>query len=187
MHKAKKARFAKLPLKCYLLYLCIALFLTTGVTYSRYIAVSTGSDGAQVAQFGTFTLTETTGTTYSITPGVPISKDPKVSMTASQVAVRIYVDITFAADWTWTQADRTFRSQQELLTIPVADGWSFSAQEGKTFRFFLDLQPGQFLRDQSVFKDDAIMVSSTISYKDYYELDPRLLEITIQGRAVQLD
>ncbi len=183
---AKKGKYArnKLPLRSWLLYLCVALFLTTGVTYSKYIASSSGGEGAQAAQFGTLTLTENVGN-LQVIPGVDITNDPKVTMTASEVAVRVSVEVTFGAGWLWK--DGALTSENALLSITPEDGWTVTNQGENVFSFSRELAARETLENEPVFKDGLIRVSADISYEDYYKMDPKVLDISIQARAEQID
>lgn len=49
--KGKYCRRRKLPLATYLVYLLIATFLFTGVSFSKYATTASGSDEARVAAF----------------------------------------------------------------------------------------------------------------------------------------
>ncbi|MEE1037364.1 MAG: hypothetical protein U0L15_09630 [Oscillospiraceae bacterium] len=56
--KGKYCRRKKLPVATYLVYLLIATFLFTGVSFSKYATTASGSDEARVAAFDfEFTLT----------------------------------------------------------------------------------------------------------------------------------
>ncbi len=184
MAKRERRRPIRLPLWSWLLYLCVALLLTTGVTYSRYIASSAGGDGARTAQFGELTLTEDADS-LTVLPGVPIAKDPRVTMTDSQVAVRVSVDVTFGSGWIWQ--DGTLTSENGLLRITPEPGWTLTAQQGNQFCFSWDLAPGQVLTDQRIFQNGQIEVLANISYEEFYNMDQAALDISIEARAEQID
>ncbi len=161
----------------------LSVYLMGGMS-AKYRASDSGADKADVAGFGTLELEES-NTAYQVTPGVNITKDPTVSMTASEVAVRVYVDITFASDW--TRNGNVLKSQKDYLRITVAEGWSFEKVSGKTYTFYRDLAPGMTLVSVPVFQDNQIVVSSTIPYYEFYSIVPEELAITVQARAVQID
>ncbi len=175
----------KIPLKSWLLYLCVALFLTTGVTFSRYIATSSTSGGSRVAQFGDLILTETTGADYTVIPGVPIAKDPKLTMSQSAVAVRVTVELAFGSQW--QREGNRFSSPHSLLSFQVAQGWTYKGQEGTSFYFSRDLAPGEGLTQQAIIENNEITVSASVSYEDFYRLDPADLEIAVSAKAEQID
>ncbi len=167
-----------------LLCLTVLSVYLMGGMFAKYRASDSGADQARVAGFGTLELEESK-TAYQVTPGVNITKDPKVSMTASEVAVRVSVDIIFASGW--TRSGNVLKSQKDLLTVTVADGWSYEKNSGNTYTFYRDLAPGETLDKVSVFQGDEIVVLATIPYYEFYSIANGELDITIRARAVQID
>lgn len=65
------------------------------------------------------TLTETTGTSYRIIPGVDLKKDPVVTFTEETDPCWLFVKVT-ATNW---PTKDVLGSNEELITYSIADGW----------------------------------------------------------------
>ena len=69
------------------------------------------------------TLAETTGNDYKVTPGVPVAKDPKVTVTAGSEACWVFVEIQESENW------------PDGLTYDPADGWTpLTSEAGVYYR-----------------------------------------------------
>lgn len=69
------------------------------------------------------TLEETTGNDYKVTPGVPVAKDPKVTVTAGSEACWVFVEIQESEDW------------PDGLTYEPAAGWTpLTSEAGVYYR-----------------------------------------------------
>lgn len=96
-HPEIKPRF-RLPLHVYMIYLLICTFLLTGVSFARYIATGSGSDGARVAA-GAVEVSHDSNTKIEITrptDDAPVTKGFSftVSNKNSEVAIRYDVIVT---------------------------------------------------------------------------------------------
>lgn len=67
------------------------------------------------------TLAETTGNVYKVTPGVPVAKDPKVTVTAGSEACWVFVEIQESENW------------PDGLTYEPAAGWTPLASEAGVY------------------------------------------------------
>lgn len=67
------------------------------------------------------TLEETTGNDYKVTPGVPVAKDPKVTVTAGSEACWVFVEIQESENW------------PDGLTYKPADGWTLLTSEAGVY------------------------------------------------------
>lgn len=67
------------------------------------------------------TLAETTGNDYKVTPGVPVAKDPKVTVTAGSEACWVFVEIQESEDW------------PDGLTYEPAAGWTRLTSEAGVY------------------------------------------------------
>lgn len=67
------------------------------------------------------TLAETTGNDYKVTPGVPVAKDPKVTVTAGSEACWVFVEIQESENW------------PDGLTYKPADGWTLLTSEAGVY------------------------------------------------------
>lgn len=69
------------------------------------------------------TLEETTGNDYKVTPGVPVAKDPKVTVTAGSEACWVFVEIQESENW------------PDGLTYDPAAGWTpLTSEAGVYYR-----------------------------------------------------
>lgn len=69
------------------------------------------------------TLEETTGNDYKVTPGVPVAKDPKVTVTAGSEACWVFVEIQESENWS------------DGLTYEPAAGWTpLTSEAGVYYR-----------------------------------------------------
>ena len=91
-HSRKRGRVG---LRGWLLYLLLVCFALTGVTFSRYVASSYGSDAARTAYLGELTVTETGSETYGgrwvVTPGVDITKNARVIFDKGEMACFVFL------------------------------------------------------------------------------------------------
>lgn len=118
-------------------------------------------------------LAETTGTDYKIIPGVNISKDPKVTVTAGSEACWLFVKVeeqgTFVAD---------------KVTYEIADGWN--ALQGQTGVYYREVDAVTADTSFDVLKDNKVTVSDTLTKEDIKGIttNPTL---TFTAYAVQKD
>ena len=125
-------------------------------------------------------LAETTGTDYKIIPGVNISKDPKVTVTAGSEACWLFVKVK-EENWpTFTDADKT-----KKVSYHIADGWAA-----------LDSQPGVYYRQVDaddkaqefpVLKDNTVTVRDTLTKDEVDQLKGKNPTLTFKAYAVQKD
>lgn len=118
-------------------------------------------------------LTETTGSDYTITPGVDIKKDPKVTVKANSEACWLFVKVeeqgTFVAD---------------KVTYEIANGWT--ALTGHTGVYYREVDAVTADTPFNVLEDDKVTVSDTLTKEDIKGIatNPTL---TFTAYAVQKD
>lgn len=166
------------------LLLCLTLLSTALVSgmLAKYAVGGGRGDGARVAGFGSLTLEESTGSVYQLIPGVPIPKDPTVSMSASEVAVRVTVKLELGRAWQ-SEDHRTFTALGDFLTFHIAQGWNHL--EGTTF--YRDLPPGTGLDKAPLIENGQILVSGSVAYDSFYSLSAEDVQISITAVARQID
>lgn len=195
-HRAKRV---KLPLRAYLLYLLVASFLMTGVTFSKYIAASTGGDSARVATIQELSITESEGNydtdndgkkEWVVIPGVDLKKDAKVSFGGSEVATYVFVKLSTTGSWT-TADNKTFTisdGSKLLMSWSVADGWSYlltSTGGSRVYVYKTDnnniVAPNTAL-NEAVIKDGTITVTEDVTEANIEKTGGT---ITLRAYAVQ--
>ena len=111
----------RLPLRAWLLYLAVATFALTGVTFSRYVASAHSQDEGRVITFGDLTVTDSGS--VQVQPGVPAKKDLTVHFDGSEAATYVFVELK-GSDWTRGADNRTYTYGAGSLSWRVADGWT---------------------------------------------------------------
>ena len=121
-------------------------------------------------------LAETTGTDYKITPGVNISKDPKVTVKANSEACWLFVKVeeqgTFVAD---------------KVTYGIADDWRKGDGNGIPKNVYYR-EVGAVTDDTpfNVLKDNQVIVSDTLTKEDIKGITAKPT-LTFTAYAVQKD
>ena len=163
----------RLPLRAWLLYLAVATFALTGVTFSRYVASAHSQDGARVITFGDLTVTDSGS--VQVQPGVAAKKDLTVHFDGSEAAVYVFAEVQ--GGWTRGADNRTYRGGS--LSWRVADGWTH-LQDNVYYR---ELAPNTAL-DAGLIDDGAVNVSENMTRTELEELS-KALHIHVQAAAVQ--
>ena len=165
----------RLPLRAWLLYLAVATFALTGVTFSRYVASAHSQDEGRVITFGDLTVTDS-GVT-PVQPGVAAQKDLTVHFDGSEAAT--YVFVAVQGGWTRGADGYTYTYQSGLMTWRVADGWTH-LQDNVYYRA---LSPNTALT-AGLIDGGAVNVSEDMTRTELQAL-PTTLGIRVQAVAVQ--
>ena len=164
------------------LALLLALVLVIGVAAGGTVAWLTAKTDPVVNTFTygdiNITLTETTGNSYKIIPGVDIAKDPKVTVKAGSEACWLFVKVA-EENWpTFTEADGTTKK----VNYAIADGWT-KLEDGVYYR-----EVAAVTADTSfgVLNGDKVTVSENLTKTDISGIatQPKL---TFTAYAVQKD
>lgn len=166
----------RLPLRAWLLYLAVATFALTGVTFSRYVASAHSQDGARVITFGDLTVTDSGS--VQVQPGVPTQKDLTVHFDGSEAATYVFVELK-GSDWTRGADNRTYTYGADSLSWRVADGWTH-LQDNVYYR---ELAPNTAL-DAGLIDGSAVNVSENMTRTELEKLS-KALSIRVQAAAVQ--
>lgn len=164
----------RLPLRAWLLYLAVATFALTGVTFSRYVASAHSQDEARVITFGDLTVTDSGS--VQVQPGVPTKKDLTVRFEGSEAAVYVFAEVQ--GDWT-RGADGIYHDATGLMTWRVADGWTH-LQDNVYYR---ELAPNTAL-DAGLIAGGAVNVSENMT-RTQLQAAAGTLHICVQAAAVQ--
>lgn len=165
----------RLPLRAWLLYLAVATFALTGVTFSRYVASAHSQDEARVITFGDLTVTDSGS--VQVQPGVAAQKDLTVHFDGSEAATYVFVELK-GSDWT-RGADGIYHDAAGLMTWRVADGWTH-LQDNVYYR---ELAPNTVL-DAGLIAGGAVNVSENMTRTELEKLS-KALSIRVQAAAVQ--
>lgn len=166
----------RLPLRAWLLYLAVATFALTGVTFSRYVASAHSQDGARVAAFGGLTVTDSGS--VQVQPGVAAKKDLTVHFDGSEAATYVFVELK-GSDWTRGADNRTYTYGGGSLSWRVADGWTH-LQDNVYYR---ELAPNTAL-DAGLIAGGAVNVSEDMTRTEL-QAAAGTLHIHVRAAAVQ--
>ena len=165
----------RLPLRAWLLYLAVATFALTGVTFSRYVASAHSQDEARVITFGDLTVTDSGS--VQVQPGVAAKKDLTVHFDGSEAAVYVFAEVQ--GGWTLGADNRTYTYGAGSLSWRVADGWTH-LQDNVYYRA---LSPNTALT-AGLIDGGAVNVSENMTRTELEELS-KALSIRVQAAAVQ--
>ena len=164
----------RLPLRAWLLYLAVATFALTGVTFSRYVASAHSQDEGRVITFGGLTVTDSGS--VQVQPGVAAQKDLTVRFDGSEAAVYVFAEVQ--GGWT-LDADGIYHDAASLMTWRVADGWTH-LQDNVYYR---ELAPNTAL-DAGLIAGGTVDVSEDMTRTELEKLS-KALSIRVRAAAVQ--
>lgn len=164
----------RLPLRAWLLYLAVATFALTGVTFSRYMASAYSQDEARVITFGDLTVTDSGS--VQVQPGVAAQKDLTVHFDGSEAAVYVFAEVQ--GGWT-LGADGIYHDAAGLMTWRVADGWTHLRDNV----YYRELAPNTAL-DAGLIDGGAVNVSENMTRTELEKLS-KGLSIRVKAAAVQ--
>ena len=164
----------RLPLRAWLLYLAVATFALTGVTFSRYVASAHSQDEGRVITFGDLTVTDSGS--VQVQPGVPAEKDLTVHFDGSEAAVYVFAEVQ--GGWT-LGTDGIYHDAADLMTWRVADGWTH-LQDNVYYR---ELAPNTALT-AGLIAGGAVNVSENMT-RTQLQAAAGTLHIRVQAAAVQ--
>ena len=133
-------------------------------------------------------LAETTGTDYKIIPGVNISKDPKVTVTAGSEACWLFVKVK-EENWPmFTDADKT-----KKVSYRIAEGWT--ALTGQTGVYYREVEAATakagvsyyILKGDTTYANGVVTVSDTLTKDEVDQLKEKKPTLTFKAYAVQKD
>lgn len=157
------AKKKSVSIKVVVLLLAVVLLIgcVAGGTLAYLMAKSSTVNNTFVAgEIGTLTLSETTGESYIVTPGVDITKDPTVTFNGNNVAAYVFLKVE-ATGWEVSGADTTYTysigTNQEVKW--VLDGWT-KLGDGV---YYKEVAANAGEQSWSVIKDNKITVSSEIT------------------------
>ena len=165
----------RLPLRAWLLYLAVATFALTGVTFSRYVASAHSQDEGRVITFGDLTVTDS-GVTQ-VQPGVAAQKDLTVHFDGSEAAVYVFAEVQ--GGWTRGADNRTYTYGADSLSWRVADGWTH-LQDNVYYR---ELAPNTAL-DAGLIAGGTVDVSENMT-RTQLQAAAGTLHIRVRAAAVQ--
>lgn len=165
----------RLPLRAWLLYLAVATFALTGVTFSRYVASAHSQDEGRVITFGDLTVTDSGS--VQVQPGVPAQKDMTVHFDGSEAAVYVFAEVQ--GGWTRGADNRTYTYGAGSLSWRVADGWTHLRDNV----YYRELAPNTAL-DAGLIDGGAVNVSENMT-RTQLQAAAGTLHIRVKAAAVQ--
>lgn len=172
--RLEKPNKRRLPLRAWLLYLAVATFALTGVTFSRYVASAHSQDEGRVITFGDLTVTDSGS--VQVQPGVAAQKDLTVHFDGSEAAVYVFAEVQDG----WTLgADGIYHDATGLMTWRVADGWTHLRDNV----YYRELAPNTAL-DAGLIDGGAVDVSENMTRTELEKLS-KALSIRVRAAAVQ--
>ena len=157
------AKKKSVSIKVVVILLAVVLLIgcVAGGTIAYLMAKSSTVTNTFVAgEIGNLTLDETTGSSYLITPGVDIDKNPKITFKGNNIDAYVFLKVE-ATDWTVSGSDTTYTysigSNQEMKW--VLDGWT-KLQDGV---YYKEVAANASEQTWSIIQNDKIIVSSTIT------------------------
>lgn len=164
----------RLPLRAWLLYLAVATFALTGVTFSRYVASAHSQDEGRVITFGDLTVTDSGS--VQVQPGVPTQKNLTVRFDGSEAAVYVFAEVQDG----WTLGtDGIYHDATGLMTWRVADGWTHLRDNV----YYRELAPNTAL-DAGLIAGGTVDVSEDMTRTELEKLS-KALSIRVRAAAVQ--
>lgn len=165
----------RLPLRAWLLYLAVATFALTGVTFSRYVASAHSQDEGRVITFGDLTVTDSGS--VQVQPGVAAQKDLTIHFDGSEAAVYVFAEVQ--GGWTLGADNRTYTYGADSLSWRVADGWTH-LQDNVYYR---ELAPNTAL-DAGLIAGGTVDVSENMT-RTQLQAAAGTLHIRVKAAAVQ--
>ena len=184
-YKNKAKMNIPMCLACILLCLTMFSFYLLGGLYAKYTTSASGDDSARVAKVGELTIEETgdfisgNSNTMVVAPGVPLTKDAKVSYTAGELAMYVFVKVDVSNNWTVAgeQKDRyiikvTYGTSKNLMSwnmnLKAANNqiaWEYLSTEDGAYIYYQKLAPNDKLDKCPIIASGGeITVASNISY-----------------------
>lgn len=125
------------------------------------------------------TLAESTGEDYKIVPGVNISKDPTVTVTAGSEACWLFVKVD-EENWpTFTEADGTTKK----VSYAIAGGWT--ALTDVPGVYYREVPAATADTDFAILKDNVVTVSNTLTKTEVNTVISIQPKLTFTAYAVQ--
>ena len=142
-----------------------------------------------VGDIGDLTLTETTGGSYTVVPGVNLAKNPTVAYDSdanNDVAVYVFVKVT-APDWTVAADNKTYtkstNSADPALSFTIDSNWTYLTKDGSDYIYYAAVNAATDF-SASVISGDSIAVSADITDGEIESLTGTL---TFAAYAIQQD
>lgn len=189
-------------------YLFVISILLTGVTFSRYITMGTGSDEARVASFGNLDLYELDEegkktdsiNEYKIIPGTEMHKKPVMDFATSkksEMAVYVFLEVR-TKGWQYIATSDSYKIEDGNKNIVLqwninntiwkhltTEGMPGAGSEFKNI-YYMELAPGESLSQKEIISGNAISVSDNLLSNEIDDVALATGNIEFAGYAVQL-
>ena len=151
--------------------LVLACILCVGAGIGGTLAWLTATSGEvtntfTAAKLGQVSISETdTDHDYLLTPGVDITKDPKLSFTRTDdkgVAAFVFVKVT-AANWTPDSTHMVFTISDDngnkQLEWEIASDWTYLTTDNGSYVYYREVAENAEIENASIMKENKITVS----------------------------
>lgn len=173
-----------------LVLVCLVAFSIwmMGGLYAKYLVGDNASDAARVIKFNELTITETTGNSYKLIPGVNIRKDPVLNFGGSEAACFVFLKVD-ATGWTTSDGINYVSDNGRVSWSFASTGWSHFVHSvsGKTI-YYRITEANTSLSDISLISGDTVTVSENLLNSELRAMEtayPDNLGISFSAYAVQ--
>ena len=171
---------------CVLLCLVVVSIRLMGGLWAKYVISENAGDGARAAKFGLVSITETTGSTYKIIPGVDITKDPRLSFGGAETSCVVFLTVDLG-NWT-SVGNFGFKyggTTGDRLQWSVDDTkWTFLKTDGTKCVYYTLVEANETLSDVPLIKDDKVTVDDDLIRSEMTAM-VAVPEIVFEGIVMQ--
>ena len=173
--RARRAQQRKRRNRRIALTLCV-MFVVLAASIGGTVAWLTDKTDAITNTFTagdiSITLTETTGSSYKMVPGVDITKNPKVTVGEGSEACWLFVKVVKSDNF------------DDFMTYEMADGWTLVP--GETNVYYRTVGATTANTDFAVIKDNQVTVMNSVTKADMNALtEATYPKLTFTAYAVQ--
>lgn len=160
--------------KIWIICICALLFgaCCVGTTFAVLASKSRQLDNTFVYGDITLTLTESTGSNYTLVPGSVINKDPRITVGEGSVACWLFVKL---------ERDDTFDT---MVSYTLADGWT--ALDGEDGIYWRRVEPASTDKTYGVLLNDQVTVSDTLTEEQLASIE-QSPTLTFSAYAIQCE
>lgn len=174
----------KLPIWAYLIYFLTALFLLTGVTFSKYVVGTNENDSARAVTFEDIAVSEI-GDFFEngkllLQPGVDLEKKAVVNFGGSETATYVFIAVN-PAGWTVGSDNYGYTVQDGKISYSIDNSlWTYLMNDDEKYIYYIPLNVNEKLTNADIIKDGKVFVNDMLKNSELQSLT----ELTVEFRAV---